>query len=69
MVVRPALLWGTHGSRWIGVAIIEPPTVVAEGSDCVHGSECSPACYPAVRGVASRDVSMPGCDHRLGGAR
>lgn len=69
MVVRPAMLWGTHGSRWIGVAIIVPPTVVVEGSDCVHGYECSPACYPAVRGVASKDMSMPGCDHHLGGAR
>lgn len=47
------------GSRWIGVAIIVPLTVVVESSDCVHGCECSPACYAAVTGVASRDVGMP----------
>ena len=69
MVVHTAMLWGTCGSRWIGVAIVVSPTVVVEGSDCVHGCECSPPCYTAVRGVASRDLSMPGCDHRLGGAR
>ena len=69
VVVCTTMLWGTCGSRWIGVAIIVPLTVVVEGSDCVHGCECSPECYTAVTRVASRDVGMPGCDHRLGGAR